>query len=160
MIFFWTDSAAFHSQMVFRFSRFLSLNSCGTHFPIFWIFFIVLNEWTFNWSASSCCVCQSSSSNKASNSFVFKFIWRFPTLFVLHIKSTTFAPIFAILLHLCKNMHLKRCEILLTAFYKDNSLWIWKHWNWHWIRKQNKDFLRINLIIFNWFDELDNDVSI
>lgn len=46
------------SQVVFRFSCFLSFSSCGTHFTIFWIFPLAFkrietaSRVTFNWSSS------------------------------------------------------------------------------------------------------------
>ena len=94
MIFFCTWRAAFR-KWFFGFPA--VFHSCGTHFPIFWIFPMdfkrmeTASRVTFNWSASCCWVWASSSSNNAcSNNSVFELFRWFSMFFVSHVKIVTF----------------------------------------------------------------------
>lgn len=83
------------SQMVFRYSSYFSFRSCVIPFQTFWMFLIIFKRIetifcvTFNWSASSCWVWVSSSSNKAYNSLSLNVFGDFPRSSFLTSKSPT-----------------------------------------------------------------------
>lgn len=89
------------SHMVFGFSCCLSFSSCKTYFPPFWIIPMAFKRMetafclTLNWSASSCWIWISSSSNKACKWLSSNFLLMSHALRFFTLKS----PIFNFLNH-------------------------------------------------------------